>query len=386
MALFTFNHLTPNPFSTSNFLTDPNAIFHKNLSSISTFKLGRILSNFVIKHGKETPLDDILSCFEKDKENTGIDFQLGAKQLGICIQELFGNEIGIKKKLNKRDDHPSLKKITVYQNLQYEKFRADQDVLQIKSTHYGWCLLEKRDSLLIYNKATHVFINGNRLTIDLEIGLLRKGILVKGLNGNLVREDEIGIQPSDITVENVPFLLYFLSKVQVCLGFRQDEKSVTVIRTDNDPLCTKLAVRSPSGESKNIISKRCKVLICSQKLSVKTVCCAECSTTKKRLQNRKMYYENIQKTKNALLGKDDLAFKMKILQNEKRNACKKAQSWQDKFEAENYLLDEEDDTDLRSIFSAIDESQIPGGFELLMSQQKKALAVKGPSARRWHPK
>ena len=331
----------------------------------------------MISHGKETPLADIVSCFEKDKENSGIDFQLEAKQVGICIQQLFGDEVVVKRK--------SSKKITVYQNIQYQKFRADQDVFQIKATHYGWCLLQKHDSLLIYNRATDVFINGNRLTIDLEIST-NNGIIIKGLNGNMIRGDELGIKPSDITVDNVPFLLYFLSKVQVCLGFRQDDKSVTVVRTDNDPLCTKLAVKSPTGESNNIVSKRCKVLICSQKLSVKTVCCTECSTTRKRLQNRKMYYENIQKTKNTLLGKDDLALKMKILQNEKKNACKKAQYWQDKFEAENYLLDEEDDTDLRSMFSAIDESQIPEGFQLLMSQQKRALAVKGPSGRRWHPK
>ncbi len=73
----------------------------------------------------------------------------------------------------------------------------------------------------------------------------------------MIREEEIGIQPSDITVDNVPFLLYFFSKVQVCLGFKQDEKIAAVIRIDNDPLCTKLAVRSPSGESNNIVSKRC---------------------------------------------------------------------------------------------------------------------------------
>ncbi len=114
--------------------------------------------------------------------------------------------------------------------------------------------------------------------------------------------------------------------------------------------------------------------------------CAQCSTTKKRLQDRKIYYENLQQTKNILLGKDYLALKMKILQNEKRNACKKAQYWQHKFEAQHYPLDEEDDNDLRSMFSAIDESQIPEGFELLMSHQKKALTVKGASGQRKHPK
>ncbi len=89
-----------------------------------------------------------------------------------------------------------------------------------------------------------------------------------------------------------------------------------------------------------------------------------------------MYYENVQKTNNTLLGKDDLALKMKILQNEKINACKKTKYWQHKCEAENYLLDEDDDTNFRSKFSAIDESLIPERFELLMSPKKRLWLLK----------
>ena len=73
--------LNPKPLSLSkNLLLTP-----------SFFILGRILSNFVLRNGKETLVTDILSCFERDKENTALDFKLDSQIIGYCIKELFGN-------------------------------------------------------------------------------------------------------------------------------------------------------------------------------------------------------------------------------------------------------------------------------------------------------
>ncbi len=341
----------------------------------------------MLRNGKETLVTDILSCFERDKENTALDFKLDSQIIGYCIQELFGNNVIVKRRFtNVGNDHNNIKKVALYQNLYQEKFSAQQDAMQVKSTQYGWCLLEKTDSSLIFSKLTDIFVNDNRLTLDLEIGLVNKSILLNGFNGNKLNGEDIGIKQSDIREDNIPFLLYFLSMLSCCVGFGQDDRSSTVIRTETDPLCIKVIVRTPHSESYNIISRRCRVFICSEKLSSKLFCCTECSTTKKRLMNRKTEYENLKKTKNILLGKNDVKLKTKILKNDRKNACKKAQYWQEKFNAENICIDKEDHSDLCSMFSAVDETKVPEGFELLMSQQKKSLTVKGSSGRRWHPK
>eukprot|EP00112_Aurelia_sp_Birch-Aquarium-sp1_P019343 Seg4764.2 transcript_id=Seg4764.2/GoldUCD/mRNA.D3Y31 product="hypothetical protein" protein_id=Seg4764.2/GoldUCD/D3Y31 len=177
-----------------------------------------------------------------------------------------------------------------------------------------------------------------------------------------------------------------MSKLQCCIGFIEDEKSCQVVHSENDPLCFKTTVSNPSGVSNNVVSKNCKLFVTRENLSLKAVCCFECSKVKKRLQKRKLTYYNLKRTKNCLFGREDLEAKLKIINAEKSCAEKRVRYWQERFRNENIQVDMEDDQDLRSMFGAVDEAKVPEGFELLLSQQRKALTAKGSSGRRWHPK
>ena len=340
-----------------------------------------------MQNGSETSFDEIFTCFENEKENIDIEIQLEATEIGILIQELFKGEVVTKRKLirfnNAGDACP--RRIRIYQNLRIQKFKDIPDFLTVNANHCAWNLLQNKDSLILFNKVTNFIIGGNRLTIDLAVNLLKQTISSTGLNGNTVREYDIGILPSEIQYENLSFVLYYMSKLQCCIGFIEDEKSCQAIHLENDPLCFKTIVSSPSGKCNNVVSKNCK-LYAHENFSLKAVCCFECSKVKKRLQNRKLTYANLKRTKNCLLGREDLEAKLKIFNAEKSCAKKRIKYWQDRFNNENIQVDIKDDEDLRSMFGAVDEAKVPEGFELLLSQQRKALAAKGSSGRRWHPK
>lgn len=106
---------------------------------------------------------------------------------------------------------------------------------------------------------------------------------------------------------------------------------------------------------------------------------------KKRLDHRKLEYADIKITKNCLLGREELALKLKIIENEKRNAVKRERYWKNKFHNGSIPLDQEDCEDVNKMFESVDAATVPPGMQLLMAQQRKNLGVNGPSGRRWHP-
>ncbi len=326
-------------------------------------------------------MEQILENFKQNKENSQCSIVPSPRRIGIELQEVFGSEIASLRQVEGK------RKIRVYKNLLCKPFvptNISKDTLSI----YGWILQNScaDESNLSFSKVTNIFIDKNRYTLDLKIDLFRKTLVVHGTNLIAVNEQDLGIPNSEVHYNNVSFLLYFLSRLQLCFGFKQGLKEERVVRTENDSICLNLSISGPCIKSSNVIAKKCKVFVCIGKSMTQGNYCCECSLVKKRLQHRKTEYLSIKSTKNCLLGRDELQTKIALLEKEKRNANKRVGYWKDKFASESVQLERSDDEDLQTIFDTVDRSKAPEGFALLISQQKKALVAKGPSGRRWHPK
>lgn len=339
-----------------------------------------MLKNYNIEPGAETGIEQILENFKQNKENSQCSKVPSPRRIGIELQEVFGDEIESLRKVEGN------KKIRIYRNLFCKAFVPTNFSTQT-STH-GWILQHscEDESKLSFSKITNISVNDNRYTLDLDIDLLRKTLVVYGANGIEVNEQDIGIPNSEIYYSNVSFLLYLLSRLRLCFGFKQGPREEKVIRTENDSICLNVLIGGSGFQSSNVIAKKCKVFVCIGRSMTQGNYCYECSLVKRRLQHRKSDYLSIKSTKNCLLGREELQTKIALLEKEKRNAIKRVGYWKDKFASESVRLERGDDEDLQTIFGTLDKSKVPEGFELLIAQQKKALIAKGPSGRRWHPK
>ncbi len=339
-----------------------------------------MLKNFKIVKGESTTVEEILRDLTEDKENSNIQNVPNENELGLVVKDLFGDSIVVSRKVSNENNG----RTRVYQNLHKEIFKFEQFSFHTGSTYHGWTLLSITNERYKFTRATDYTINDNRYSPDLEINTASRSITVTGMDGIKICEMDLYINKCEITSLKIAFLLLFLSKLKLCVGFTGNglEK---VIRTENDKICCKRILGSPTESSVNITSKRCKLFVCTINLNNQSRFCLECSRIKKTLSSRKLEYKNIKQTKNCYLGRDEMAEKMRILEQEKRNATKRATYWQKKFQSVAMSIDDDDDDDLSSMLKGIDESNVPSGFELLLRQQKKALSAKGPSGRRWHP-
>ena len=220
------------------------------------------------------------------------------------------------------------------------------------------------------------------------IDICNKSIEITGVNGITANETDMGINKKYIVMSSVDFILYYLSKLRLCIGFVADEHSENVIRKENDPTCYKMMVTCESdiaNTNTRVISKRCKLFVSTNESNIQSTCCIECSSVKKILHKRRAEYKNWKKkTKNCLLAREEITKKLKLIEKEKANALRKAAYWKNKFYAEAIQVYAEDD-DYRKMFVDVDQSMVPDGLKLLFEQQQKALGVRDPSGRRWHP-
>ena len=351
------------------------------ISVINNYFSIRLLRNYAVEHGAETGIEQILENFKQNKENSQCSEVPSPRRIGIELQEVFGDEIESSRKVERN------KKIRVYRNLLCKSF-APTNISKETTIYHGWILQNscEDEGRLSFSKVTNISVNDTRYTLDVEFDLFRKTLVVHGTNSIEVNEQDIGIPSSEIYYSNVSFLLYLLSRLRLCFGFKQGPKEETVVRTENDSLCLNVLIGGTSIQSSNVIAKKCKVFVCVGKSMTQGNYCCECSLVKKRLQHRKSDYQSIKNTKNCLLGREELKTKIDLLEKEKRNAIKRVGYWQNKFASEGVQLEKSDDEDLQTIFDTIDKSKVPEGFELLIAQQKQALVAKESSGRRWHPK
>ena len=82
------------------------------------------------------------------------------------------------------------------------------------------------------------------------IDICNKSIEIKGLKGITTNETDMGVDKKDIVMSSVYFILYYLSKLRLCIGFIADEHSENVIRKENDPTCYKMMVTCESDIKK----------------------------------------------------------------------------------------------------------------------------------------
>ncbi len=341
----------------------------------------RLLRNYSIENGTETTVDDILQHFNDDKENSQCTTVPSARRIGIEIKELFGDSVETKRKSKGN------KKIRVYKNL-CQKLFVPKDIARGVNC-YGWLLQNQceNEDEFCFNRVETILVNESRYTLDLIVNLSQRTLVVIGVNGLKVNEYDFCIPKADINHGNIAFLLYFLSRLRLCVGFKEESREEKVIRKENDSILFKVPISSHYGQSCNhIISNKCKMFVCIEKSMTQGSCCQYCSLVKKRLQHRFVEYRNIKDTKNCLLGRKELADKISILEKEKRNAVKRVEYWKDKFTTDSIHMDNYDHDDLKVMFEKMDKCQVPDGFELLIAQQRKALTANGPSGRRWHPK
>ena len=319
-----------------------------------------------------------------EKENIGVVNIPGLREIGIVILDIFGSEIKVQRKRSTKSDGTNIQ-LREYLNLCNLRYAPVEVQLNINQDLYGWILQSINQNTYTFTKGTPYFVIDNCCTVHLEICLSKKAISIRGINGTQIYESHINILKNDITESNLLFILYFLSKLKLCLGFSQNEKTEKVIRTESDVLCSKFVVKGPTGKMENILSKKCRVFVNAATSSLQRNCCSECSLVKKRLDHRKLEYANIKITKNCLLGREELSLKLKIIEKEKRNAVKRERYWKNKFHNGSILLDQDDCEDVSKMFESVDAATVPPGMQLLMAQQRKNLSVKGPSGRRWHP-
>lgn len=84
--------------------------------------------------------------------------------------------------------------------------------------------------------------------------------------------------------------------------------------------------------------------------------------------------------------KEELEMQLKSEQRVRRNAEKREEYWQEKFQKECVAVEREDQDDLFKMFSEVEEKDVPKEMKCFWQQQHKILHTKSKNGYRWHPK
>ena len=79
-------------------------------------------------------------------------------------------------------------------------------------------------------------------------------LVVHGKNRIEVNEQDIGIPNSEIYDSNVSFLLYLLSRLKYCFGFKQEPNKERVVQAAIDSLCLNVLIGGSYIQSSNVIA------------------------------------------------------------------------------------------------------------------------------------
>ena len=86
------------------------------------------------------------------------------------------------------------------------------------------------------------------------------------------------------------------------------------------------------------------------------------------------------------LSKDEVVEQLKEESRKRRNAESRESYWKEKFASEALELTNEDQTDLKKIFTMVKSEDVPADMVCLWEQQAHILQSNGPQGYRWHPK
>ena len=290
----------------------------------------RILRNVQVKTGGHVTVKEIITHSKEDAT-----IAINDSAVGVVLNDLFGNDVSCRR-VSMRNGTLT----TEYSNLVLSK---DIDFSKLIS---NWIPFTPSNACYApgihrWCEITTILINGMCYTFDLCINTLEKTLRLRGFNGVTVNHSDLGIEQEDITKENISFILYYISKLNICLGFLCEEEYHTVIRTDDDPICIKATITRDEGEGEiHVISKRCKLVV-ADKIGSASPNCTECSHMKRMLRQRKESYSNLKTTKSCLLSRKQLEEKIEILSKEKKNAWEQVKYWKGKYFAVCPDADEE---------------------------------------------
>lgn len=355
--------------------------------SLQIFFSDRFLSNYEYSEGSLVFADEIIKHSQAEKENRDSINSLSRNKMGSIIMDVWGGRVKFVKRgprSNRQTAYVNLKKVEG-NGKRIHSVLATDDI----SLPEGWMAECLRQGYYVFSRKEKQEFNAQRLTLELSVDLPPSSDPVYHISSHGCVTDlgtvlKINSSTAKSFPDHISCILQCLDKVPICLGFvLEKEDTVTTL----SPYITgQLRDLSDSGKEPEtrVFSTTCQI-ICSSGEQCKN-CCRLKAVNKqrqKRISCRQSIAPNCNK---RFLSREELVDQLKQEQLRRRNAEMREKYWREKFNSESLVVDDEDHTDLFSIFKVTKQEHIPEEMACLWEQQRKMLETTSKHGYRWHPK
>lgn len=240
-----------------------------------------------------------------------------------------------------------------------------------------------------------VEFNGQRVSLELMVDMsLTEGgpwskfkLRSRGFLTDL--EEIIGSEINIIDLhftDQVQQVIQYLDSSFICRGIPlEEDESIITINPNLTGQFTDLSDSTLKRETR-AFSMKCQVISTGTDSQ-----CKHCKGLKKVNNKRKSRKEKrpplpATNCNKRFLSKDEVVEQLKEESRKRRNAESREIYWKEKFASEALELTNEDQTDLKKIFTMVKSEDVPADMVCLWEQQAHILQSNCPQGYRWHPK